>query len=59
MNMTCNILNENPVDEDFPNLTPGYVPKFRYSKITSCYAKSCFSKYKKILRSNKDLKFRK
>ncbi|KAF0760239.1 Uncharacterized protein FWK35_00015373 [Aphis craccivora] len=47
------ILNGNNVDEDFPNLTPGEVTKFRYAKITSCDVERSFSKYKNILRSNR------
>ena len=31
-----NILNDNNVDEDFQNITPGEVTKFKYAKITSC-----------------------
>jgi len=34
MSTIRNILNGNNVDEDFPNLTPGEVTKFRYAKIT-------------------------
>ncbi|KAL4153512.1 hypothetical protein QTP88_001345 [Uroleucon formosanum] len=53
MSTIRNILNGNNVDEDFPNLTPGEVTKFRYAKITSCDVERSFSKYKNILRSNR------
>lgn len=53
MSTIHNILNGNNVDEDFPNLTPGEVTKFRYAKITSCDVERSFSKYKNILRSNR------
>ncbi|KAL4085052.1 hypothetical protein QTP88_027890 [Uroleucon formosanum] len=53
MSTIGNILNGNNVDEDFPNLTPGEVTKFRYAKITSCDVERSFSKYKNILRSNR------
>lgn len=51
--MLRNILNGNNLNEDFPDLTPGKVTKFKYAKITSCDVERSFSKYKKLLRFNK------
>ena len=43
-----NILNDINVDEDFPNITPGEVTKFKYVKITSCDDERSFNKYKNL-----------
>ena len=47
------ILNGNNVDEDFPNITPGEVTKFKYAKITSCDVERSYSKYNNLLKSNR------
>ncbi|KAL4091427.1 hypothetical protein QTP88_026119 [Uroleucon formosanum] len=57
MSTTRNILNGQNINEDFLNLTPGEVKKFRYAKITSCDVKRSVSKYKNTLRSNEDRSF--
>ncbi|CAI6351812.1 unnamed protein product [Macrosiphum euphorbiae] len=48
-----NILNGNNLGDDFPNITPGEVTKFKYEKYTSCDVERSFSKYKNVLKSNR------
>ena len=52
MSTIRNILNGNNY-ENFPNITPGEVTKYRYAKITSCDVERSLSKYKIILKSNR------
>jgi len=48
-----NVLNSKTPNENFPNLIPEEVIKFRYAKITSCDVRRSFSKYKNISRPNR------
>lgn len=48
-----NILNGNNLNEDFPNIAPGDVTKFKYAKIVSCDVQRSFNKFKNLFRSKR------